>query len=140
MDTQGVGSTAAGMVAAHTAAHTVFNKDFKMPPRSRIFRYDSKTDEVVEVKKKAPRKTKATWPLLSDAAGVAESQVGEARHKFAELGLPTEVLNDGRVVFTSQKHRKEHCEAVGLYDRNGGYGDPQRNHAIDSRESRGLFD
>jgi len=110
-----------------------------MPPRSRIFRYDSKTDEVVEVINKAARKTtNAKWPILSDAAGVAPSQVGEARQKFADLGLNTEVMRDGRVVFTSASHRKKHCEAVGLYDRNGGYGDPQRNRAIEGGESQGL--
>ena len=92
-----------------------------MPPRSKTYRYDKKLDEVVEVKKKAVRKTKAKWPIVSDAAGVAPSQVGEARRKFADLGL------------------KEHCEAVGLYDRNGGYGDPQRNRSIEGGESQGLF-
>ena len=110
-----------------------------MPPRSKTYRYDKKLDEVVEVKKKAVRKTKAKWPIVSDAAGVAPSQVGEARRKFADLGLKTEVANDGRVVFTSAQHRKEHCEAVGLYDRNGGYGDPQRNRSIEGGESQGLF-
>jgi hypothetical protein len=111
-----------------------------MPPRKKFLEYDKKGNPRWVAREPKKTKTKAKWPIFSDAAGVAPSQVGEARQKFAELGLKTEVLEDGRVVFESQKHRKQHCEAVGLYDRNASYGDPQKNDAIDAREKTGLFD
>lgn len=67
-----------------------------------------------------------TWPMWSDAAGHNPSQDGEVRRAIAARGLKADVHN-GQVKFESQKHRKEICEKVfGLYDRNGGYGDPQR--------------
>ena len=66
------------------------------------------------------------WPMLSDAAGVSPDQVGEATRHSREIGIPTEFSRDGRAVFTDRAHRKKYCEAVGLYDRNGGYSDPQR--------------
>jgi len=66
------------------------------------------------------------WPMKSDAAGVAASQVKEAIEHSKTIGIPTDFTPDGRAIFTSAKHRKRYCEAVGLYDRNGGYSDPQR--------------
>ena len=73
--------------------------------------------------------------MESDAAGVQPNQVEQAQKRVAELGVPTEYNpQTGNPIFTSRKHRKEFCEAVGLFDRNGGYGDPQRNHS-DREES-----
>lgn len=69
------------------------------------------------------------WPMCSDAAGVHPDQVAEAQAAATGLGVPTEFTPDGRAVFRSPRHRKLYCEAVGLYDRNGGYGDPQRKNA-----------
>ena len=67
------------------------------------------------------------WPMESDAAGVDPSQVKEAAQHAKSLGIPTEFNpQTGNPVFTSRSHRKKYCEAVGLYDRNGGYGDPQK--------------
>ena len=66
------------------------------------------------------------WPMKSDAAGVAASQVKDAIEHSKKIGIPTDFTPDGRAIFTSAKHRKRYCEAVGLYDRNGGYSDPQR--------------
>ena len=67
------------------------------------------------------------WPMYSEAAGVHPSQIAETRETAAKRGVPTDFTSDGRVIFTSRKHRKEFCEKFGMYDRNGGYGDPQRN-------------
>lgn len=72
-----------------------------------------------------------TWPLKSDALGVHPSQVNEAVEQSRKLGVPTEFTPDGRAVLTSQAHRKRYAEAVGFYDRNGGYGDPRKG--MDSR-------
>ena len=68
----------------------------------------------------------ANWPMHSDAAGVAESQVKEAEAHSQSIGVPTHFTPDGRATFTDAKHRKTYCEKVGLYDRNGGYEDPQK--------------
>ena len=70
------------------------------------------------------------WPLLSDAAGVAEHQVPEAVEHSRRIGIPTDFTPDGRAIFTSRQHRKKYCEAIGLYDRSGGYGDPQRKRSF----------
>ena len=67
-----------------------------------------------------------TWPMYSDAAGVAPKQVQEARAHSVRIGIPTDFTSDGRAVFTSRLHRKRYCEAVGLYDRNAGFSDPKR--------------
>lgn len=69
-------------------------------------------------------KPNANWPMCSDAAGVAPEQVGEAMAHADSIGIPTRFLSDGRAVFESRKHRKDYCRAIGLHDRNGGYGDP----------------
>ena len=97
-----------------------------MPRISRFFRYDHSKGEVVEVKKKAVRKTRAKWPILSDAVGGGASQVAEANRTMEELGLKPNYHPDGRYEFESAGHRKAHCqnENIQVYDRNGGYGDP----------------
>jgi len=72
------------------------------------------------------RRMHKTFPMLSDAAGVAPHQAKEAEEHSRRIGIPTEFTRDGRARFTDARHRKRYCEAVGLYDRNGGYSDPQR--------------
>ena len=74
--------------------------------------------------------TPGAWPLLSDAAGVAEHQIQEAAQHSRRIGIPTDFTPDGRAIFTSRSHRKKYCEAIGLYDRSGGYSDPQRKGAL----------
>ena len=68
--------------------------------------------------------TPGNWPMKSDAAGVGAHQVKEAYDHSVKVGIPTEFTNDGRAIFTSRSHRKSYCQAIGLHDRNGGYGDP----------------
>jgi hypothetical protein len=70
------------------------------------------------------------WPMKSDAAGVHPDQAAEAEAHSRELGVPTEFNSEGQAVFTSARHRKRYCEAVGLYDRNGGPTDPRRLHRV----------
>lgn len=72
------------------------------------------------------KNTSGNWPMKSDAAGVAADQVDEARAHSESIGIPTDFTPDGRAIFRSRQHRKRYCEAIGLYDRNGGPGDPQR--------------
>ena len=71
-------------------------------------------------------KVHAKWPVLSDAAGVNPAQIPEAKRELAAKGVKVDFTNDGRAIFTDPKHRREVCRAMGLFDRNGGYGDPQR--------------
>ena len=65
--------------------------------------------------------------MESDAAGVDVTQVNEAMAHSRSIGVPTDFNKEtGAAIFTSKKHRKQYCEAIGLYDRNGGYSDPSR--------------
>ncbi len=66
------------------------------------------------------------WPIHSDAVGVLPSQREEAIAEAARVGVPTDFDHQGRAILRSREHRKRYCEALGFYDRNGGYGDPQR--------------
>jgi hypothetical protein len=75
--------------------------------------------------------TSANYPMVSDAAGVHPDQTQEAYDHSVANGVPTQFTKDGSAVFESAGHRKRYCEAVGLYDRNAGYGDPQRKYAIE---------
>ncbi|MGH2272166.1 hypothetical protein ACQ9LF_10235 [Anaerohalosphaeraceae bacterium U12dextr] len=70
------------------------------------------------------RHTPGNWPMKSDAAGVHPSQIKEAYDHSVRIGIPTQFAPDGRAIFTGREHRKNYCRAIGLHDRNGGYGDP----------------
>lgn len=66
------------------------------------------------------------WPMLSDALGVMPEQIPEAREELRAKGVDANFSTDGRIEFRSRGHRKAVCEALGYYDRNGGYSDPQK--------------
>lgn len=66
-----------------------------------------------------------TWPMTSYAAGICPDEIPKFRKFDKEKGVQTEYTPDGDPIFTSAKHRRKYCEAHGLYDRNGGYSDPQ---------------
>ena len=67
------------------------------------------------------------WPMESWNCGVNPDQVPELEANARKHGVPTKCNPEtGDVIFTSQRHRKRFCEKFGYYDRNGGYGDPQR--------------
>lgn len=70
------------------------------------------------------KRTAGNWPLKSDAAGVHPDQIPEAVEHSKKIGIPTDFTPDGRAIFTSRGHRQRYCRAIGLRDRNGGYGDP----------------
>ncbi len=70
--------------------------------------------------------TPGNYPMVSSAAGVGASQSEEAMAHADKIGVPTEFNNDGDAVFRDKAHRKEYCEAIGLFDRNASpYSDPQ---------------
>jgi len=97
-----------------------------MPVRKRVFRYDRKKDEVVEVKKPQRRRERPRWPIFSDQVGVGSHEVSEANSTMRKLGLRPNYQPDGTYMFESPGHRKEHCEHpdIEIYDRQGGYSDP----------------
>ena len=68
----------------------------------------------------------AGWPMASESLGCHPDQIQESVDYAREKGVPTDFTPDGRPICDSPGHRKRYCEALGYYDRNGGYGDPQR--------------
>jgi len=66
------------------------------------------------------------WPMVSESMAVAPDQIGEAVAHDRKLGVSVNYDPLGRPVFESAGQRKRYCEAHGVYDRNGGYGDPQK--------------
>ena len=66
----------------------------------------------------------AGWPMKSDAAGVHPSQAVDFMKDSAKKGVPTEFdTKTGQAVFTNRAHRSKYLKAMGMHDRNGGYGD-----------------
>lgn len=64
------------------------------------------------------------WPKVSYAASVHGNQADELRDFCKSRGLVgTTVHNNGDVEFSSRAARKAHCQARGLKDFSGGYGD-----------------
>ena len=98
-----------------------------MPPRSRRFQYDPQTQSLVEVGASTQGTNGiARWPIHSDAMGVHPSQIPAAQQALRAAGVHTDYDREGRPILTDASHRKRHAEALGFYDRNGGYRDPQR--------------
>jgi hypothetical protein len=79
-----------------------------------------------------PRRTgHRSWPRESDCGGVPAERVQEAMQANRELGVPTEYARPDetgwcRAVLTGPGHRKRFFEARRWFDKDGGYGDPQR--------------
>lgn len=70
--------------------------------------------------------TRARWPMTSVNAGVNPDQADELREHWRQHGvLGCDINPDGDVIWESPAARKKDCESRGLYDRDGGYGDPQ---------------
>lgn len=69
----------------------------------------------------------AQWPMKSDAFGVHPDQVREAYAESVKAGVPTEFdPQTGQAIFRDRYHRKRAVEAMGMYDLDGGYSDPQQ--------------
>jgi hypothetical protein len=74
--------------------------------------------------------TAATWPMTTILGGVNPEQIPELRSLWQERGVTgCDVLPNGDVVWESRQARKKDCEARGLFDRDGGYGDAQPRYA-----------
>ena len=85
---------------------------------SRFFRYDPKSDSVVEATEEKTRK-RAKWPMASEAAGVHPTQIDEATQFSRASGVPTEYDGEGRPVFTGPGHRRKYLKAWKMFDRSG---------------------
>ena len=71
----------------------------------------------------------ANYPMVSSAAGVHPGQIKEHMEHLRRMGCGTvHHTKEGDVIFQDKNQRKKVCEALGLFDRNGGYGDPQAKH------------
>jgi hypothetical protein len=71
----------------------------------------------------------AKWPMVSMNAGVNPEQIPELREHWQQHGVVgCDVLPNGDVVWESRAARRKDCESRGLYDRDGGYSDPQPNN------------
>lgn len=69
----------------------------------------------------------STYPMKSAATGVEVHQIPEAMAHDRENGLKVDYdPKTGDAIYTSRGQRKKHVESLGMYDRNGGYSDPQR--------------
>jgi hypothetical protein len=68
----------------------------------------------------------SNYPMVSSAAGVHPAQIKEHMEHLRKMGCgQVNHTKDGDVIFESKSQRKKVCEALGLYDRNGGFSDPQ---------------
>lgn len=65
--------------------------------------------------------------MKSYSAGVNPKQIQEAMAADRRMGVSIDYdPKTGDAIFTSAAQRKRYSEAHGLYDLNGGYGDPQQ--------------
>lgn len=63
------------------------------------------------------------WPIHSDAAGCHPDQIPEMQAHLASRGVKADYTPDGRVILENRGHRRQVLRALGLHDRDGGYGD-----------------
>ena len=58
--------------------------------------------------------------------GINPDQIAQATAADAKHGIHVEYNKEtGAAKYDNAAHRKEHCESLGMVDRNGGYSDPQ---------------
>ena len=66
------------------------------------------------------------WPMESDSMGVNPDQIASAMEADAKHGIHVEYNKEtGAAKYENAAQRKQHCESLGMVDRNGGYSDPQ---------------
>ena len=64
------------------------------------------------------RSGQAGWPMVSEAAGVHPSQIGEARKLIRDkAGVDCDFTSDGNPVFTGMEHRRKCLKAMGYQDK-----------------------
>lgn len=71
----------------------------------------------------------ANYPMVCTAAGVHPGQIKEHMEHLRQMGCgQVNHTKDGDVIFESKGQRKKVLEALGLFDRNGGYSDPSTKY------------
>lgn len=71
----------------------------------------------------------ANYPMVCTAAGVHPGQIREHMEHLRKMGCgQVDHTKDGDVIFRDKRQRKKVCEALGLFDRNASYDDPQPKH------------
>ena len=79
----------------------------------------------------------SNYPMVSSAAGVNPSQIKEHMDHLRAKGCgQVNHTKNGDIIFESKGQRKKVCEALGLYDRNGSFSDPQPKSRTNCRKFR----
>ncbi len=80
----------------------------------------------------------ANYPMVCTAAGVHPADIKAHMEHLRQMGCgQVNHTSDGDLIFESKGQRKKVCEALGLFDRNGSYGDPQpKNRTANVRRYR----
>ena len=105
----------------------VYKKNGNVISKKEYEKHFKGRDGVLDIVKagKMGSQLSSTWPMNSSAAGCHPDQIGEAHAESVRQGVPTQFTSEGDAIFESRSHRKKYCEANGLFDRSGGYGDAQ---------------
>lgn len=80
----------------------------------------------------------ANYPMVSYAAGVHPGQIKQQMDYLRQNGCgQVNHTSDGDPIFEDKHQRRRVCEALGLFDRNGGYNDPMpKNRTANVRKMR----
>lgn len=71
----------------------------------------------------------SNYPMVSTAAGVHPDQVKEHMEHLRQKGCgQVNHTKEGDIIFESKGQRKQVLEALGMFDRQGGYSDPAPKH------------
>ena len=83
--------------------------------------------EPVETSVKASKRRNVNggWPFASMAAAIDPEDIPVEQALLRQHGVLTEYTRTGEPIFRDRAHRKAHLRAVGMYDRDAGYGDPE---------------
>jgi hypothetical protein len=65
-------------------------------------------------------------PQVCEALAVHPKQIKEAVNDAVKKGVQTDFDRQGRPLFRDRDHRKRYCQAYGIFDKDGGYGDAQK--------------
>lgn len=75
----------------------------------------------------------ANYPMVCTAAGVHPDQIKEHMEHLRQKGCgQVNHTKHGDLVFESKGQRKKVLEALGMFDRNGGYSDPSPKHRTEN--------
>lgn len=104
-----------------------------MPPITRKFVFDKATGKAVELDESQMQsnciKKLPQWPMVAGMSmGIDPVDIPKAQAILKQSGVSTEYTKHGDPILTSALHRKKHAEAMGFYDRNGGYGAARRKN------------